>query len=63
MHQKTIYQFQSYTNKANKPIKYILYYINCFDIRQQKTDILESGQTLQLFNSGSKAVIFEPIKP
>lgn len=61
MHNITIYQFQSYTNKANKPIKYILYYLNCFDIIQQKTDFLEIGQTLQIFNSGSKAIIFEPL--
>jgi len=60
MKQKTIYQFDSYTNKSNKPVHYILFYLNCFDIRQQKTDVLESGQTLQIFNAGSKAIIFEP---
>jgi hypothetical protein len=54
----TINQGQKFTNLSNRAMYYTLTYLNCFDLRQTDFYTLEIGQTLELFNAGSKAYIY-----
>ncbi len=55
---QTIYQGETFTNNTGIRVYYKLTYLNCFDMKQEETNFLDNGQTLQLFNSGSKATIY-----
>jgi hypothetical protein len=55
---QTIYQGETFTNNTGRRVYYKLTYLNCFDMKQEETNFLDNGQTLQLFNSGSKATIY-----
>ncbi len=49
----TLKRGDSYTNKTNKPLKYTLKYLNCFDMWQTDAGVLECGQTFQVFNNST----------
>ena len=56
---KKLFFGQTYTNKTNKPIKYKLFYMNCWGYMQDESGTLEQGQSLTITQINNKANIYE----